>query len=182
MKSKNLRDAAYALLQVVPAGESKMAEAWYDLSEQIDLWDKAHGPQHSHDCATCIFLGRKDNIDLYICNLQDDCKMASILGRYGNELNEYYSSLVPFCFAGPTEHLHDAHGWYHAALREAMDRKVFSDRMTDDIERLYEGVNAKYKIDPTWWVELGAVDRMSQVKLDGSLLINRRLLRSLFGR
>ena len=41
------------------------------------------------------------------------------------------------CFAGPTEYLHDAMGYYHAALREAMDRKVISDRMTDDIEELY---------------------------------------------
>jgi len=111
MKSKNLRDAAYALLNVLPSAEGRVAEAMHDLSKQIDEYDKVHGPRYQHDCDTCIFLGRECEIDIYICNHQDDCRMASLLGRYGNECSEYMSSLQPFCFSGPENYLHDAQGW-----------------------------------------------------------------------
>lgn len=41
-----------------------------------------------HDCKTCVYLGRHEKYDLYLCD------GISPLARYGNEESEYVSGLT----------------------------------------------------------------------------------------
>ena len=48
-------------------------------------------PQHTHDCAVCVNLGRFGNFDLYFCD--EGNPVPTVLARFGNEGPDYYSGL-----------------------------------------------------------------------------------------
>lgn len=56
-------------------------------------------PQHTHDCDTCLFLGRCQNLDLYVCvGILDH----TVIARYGSDGPQYTSA--PVCML---ERMHD---------------------------------------------------------------------------
>lgn len=80
---------------------------------------------YKHDCDACIFLGNhssgKKIIDIYWCR-SNEPSLTSIIGRYGNEGGEYYSSHPPIAFVGREEIIKKAiaaNTWYATALKLA---------------------------------------------------------------
>lgn len=49
-------------------------------------------PQFEHDCDRCLFLGRYNNVDLYVCarsNIAD-----TVIARHSSEGSDYTSGLI----------------------------------------------------------------------------------------
>lgn len=64
-------------------------------------------PKFQHDCKKCVFLGgmiskSRGMLDIYWCPSKNK-NLSSIIGRYGSDGHEYYSSHPPEAFAGPFE-------------------------------------------------------------------------------
>lgn len=65
------------------------------------------GPQFTHDCTACVFLGRysrppgqllftlKNEFDLYFCKASNRC-LDTVVARFGNEGSEYASGHSSF--------------------------------------------------------------------------------------
>lgn len=171
---KSLRDAADALLCVLPAAEGRVSEAMHDLSKQIDLWDKENGPQHEHDSECCTFLGRHGKVDIWWCEKKGNrvsMSLTSVLGRYGSDGPEYASSHPPQAFAEPIDYLYAAEGWYHQALSRAKKENLLTPKMWEEIDLMYKKAEKKYGVFPTEWDTLGerervveAMERMDKVR------------------
>lgn len=53
--------------------------------------DKQNTPRYIHDCKECIYLGQKDEYDLYFCN--QGGLLNTVIARFGNEGPDYISGM-----------------------------------------------------------------------------------------
>ena len=72
-----------------------------------------HDPIFTHDCASCVYLGRasvtEDPCDLYVCPSRKDGGVLTVIARFGPD-SEYASGLI------------EIEGRPMSGLVEAMDR------------------------------------------------------------
>ncbi len=128
----------------------------------------AHGvseePQHQHDSKCCTFLGRHEEIDIFICNAAyTGSSIMSILGRYGSEGPEYASSNLPQSFMGADQYLWQAEGWYHQALHRAIVAKMLTSDQIAGIQDRYAAAELRYSVRFDRWLQLGSSERMCDV-------------------
>lgn len=82
-------------------------------------------PRHTHDCEKCIFLGRSDDskegaqIDVYWCVSPSMRSLDSVIGRFGSDGPDYFSSHPPEAMSDPSGYLDIAKRWYLFALAKA---------------------------------------------------------------
>jgi type 1 glutamine amidotransferase len=88
---------------------------------------------YTHDCTKCIYLGSikkrhpGDNaIDCYVCLDKENPSLHSIIGRFGSEGEEYYSSHPPEAFTAKMEYLELADRWYLFALHQMIRRGLYT--------------------------------------------------------
>lgn len=83
-------------------------------------------PQFQHDCKKCKSLGSYHEWDLYLCKRPGGKRSnVSLIGRYGNEANEYVSMLVPEAFDGdPETYYRQADEWYRVLICRAQGYRL----------------------------------------------------------
>jgi hypothetical protein len=53
---------------------------------------RCEGPRYSHDCDACIFLGREDDFDVYLCPDHVGGKLrGTLLARWSSNGPDYWS-------------------------------------------------------------------------------------------
>lgn len=98
------------------------------------------GPKYIHDCEKCLFLGQHEcvegnvnhTIDIWWCKNDSHPALTSILGRFGDDGSEYYSSHPPKAMADPHHYLNmmnEYDCWYITAL-ELAEKKDLYDPVT----------------------------------------------------
>lgn len=94
------------------------------------FWSSLPTSKFIHDCQSCIFLAHfldKDvTVDIYWCKNPGMSSLDSVLGRYGNRGEEYFSSNPLEAFSGAESYLNIASKWYIFALLQANKLGLYS--------------------------------------------------------
>lgn len=82
-------------------------------------------PRWLHDCDACVYLGRHEKLDLWVCPHPSNPHLASIMAREGDHGAAYAATHPPEAFAGPPEeHVARASRWYALALIRIEEWKI----------------------------------------------------------
>jgi GNAT superfamily N-acetyltransferase len=139
----------YEVYRGVEDGTPKPRESvdpvWYS-AEDLLRWfsEQPDTPRYTHDCTSCVFLGRHRRADLYVCPRPEHMS-ESVIARYSSEGSDYNSSpaslVMRRIFTQPPRE--PATGVYHRgedtdeAWRRARARDLFLARESrgEDLQR-----------------------------------------------